>query len=229
MDYRKYIPYSGLVVAILIVVSFFAYKGFFSTSIPVSTSTTTTISLSNGVSVTVGGGGVIKQLPKEPSKKVPSLDRPITFSSSLSAEAQAIMRSKIEEVVAALRKDQTRIDLWLGLGTDRKIVGDYIGAVEAWDYVVAIGSGETRATAYGNLGDLYMNFMKDYGKAEAHYKRAIEFKPTDIDYYRSLYTLYHYLYKVGTGADAAIITQGLKNNPGNPDLLQLQTQLKSGT
>ncbi len=82
--------------------------------------------------------------------------------------------------------------------------------------------------ALGNLGDLYMNFIKDYLKAEQYYIRAIALKPDVISYYADMYRLYHYLYKVGTGADAKILAQGLEANPGNKDLLELQNELKTG-
>ena len=88
------------------------------------------------------------------------------------------------------------------------------------------GSNTVNYIAYGDLGDLYMNFDVNYPKAEANYKAAIAIKPTVIDYYRDLYTLYTSFYKTGTSAAADIVALGLKNNPNNPDLLQLQAQLK---
>ena len=84
----------------------------------------------------------------------------------------------------------------------------------------------TNYIAYGDLGDLYMNFDVNYPKAEANYKAAIAINPHVIDYYRDLYTLYTSFYKVGTGAAANILAQGLKANPNNPDLLQLQSQIE---
>ena len=111
------------------------------------------------------------------------------------------------------------------LRTNRKIGGDYEGARQAWEYVTKAGQEEIRGIAHGNLGDLYMNFLKDYPKAEANYLEAIKINPAFIDYYRTLATLYTHLYKTGTSAAADIIKQGLKANPGNPDLLKLQAAL----
>ena len=77
-----------------------------------------------------------------------------------------------------------------------------------------------------DLADLYTNFITNYPLAETYYKKAVSADPHQIDNYRNLYTLYHYSYKVGTGADLAIVEEGLKNNPGNPDLLNLEAQAK---
>ncbi len=167
--------------------------------------------------VTVGN----KTLP------TPSLTALMIISDTLSPEVQKILRNKEAEVIAQLKATPNRSDLWLDLGIYRKIAMDYKGAEEVWSYIAVAGSVETNYIAYGNLGDLYMNFLKNYPKAESSYKSAIALKPDVIDYYRNLYTLYRYAYKTDTTSASDILTQGLKANPSNPDLLQLQSQLQS--
>ena len=73
-----------------------------------------------------------------------------------------------------------------------------------------------------------MNFDVNYPKAESSYKAAIAIKPTVVDYYKDLATLYTSFYKTNQGLATAIVTQGLKANPGSADLLQLQASLKAG-
>ena len=150
----------------------------------------------------------------------PSLDRPITFTGSpLPPDAQTIVKAQMETIIASLKKDPTQLNMWLQLGIDRKQAGDYEGARQAWAYVSAVAPADEISVA--DLADLFANFIKDYPQAEAYYLKAIAAAPQVIDNYRNLYTLYHYSYKVGTGADVAILKTGLKNNPGNPDLTQM--------
>lgn len=190
-----------------------------SSSLSTSTPSTTSVSGVMGTgSFTVGSADV----------KPPSLDRPIliTASSSLTTENQKILRTIIENIIAQLRKEPTRVDLWIKLGTDRKIGGDYEGAIQAWEYVAQAAPKDISATAHGNLADLYMYFLKDYAKAETRYTQAIALNPYVIEYYRALYYLYRDIYHDKAKAQA-ILNEGLKNNPDNPDLLRYQAELKN--
>jgi len=192
------------------------------TSTGTQTGSTTQVSLGNGVVANIPAGATVTEVNTQVPP--PSLTGSINISSSLPADAQAALRTQEQTLITELKAAPTRTDLWLQLGMDRKIGGDYAGAIAAWNYVAAAGSNAVNYIAYGNLGDLYMNFDVNYPKAEANYKAAIAINPQVIDYYRDLYTLYTSFYKTGTTAAASIIAQGLKANPNNPDLLQLQAQ-----
>jgi hypothetical protein len=183
--------------------------------------TGSTTNLGNGISVTGPGGAKIELVN---GVTPPSLIGPIKISASLSADAQSILRTQEQTLIAQLQKEPTRVDLWLQLGVDRKIGADYQGAIDAWNYVAQAGPTSINYVAYGDLGDVYTTFVKDNAKAEANYKKAIAIKPDVIDYYRSLYYLYRYNDNNPTAA-AATVAQGLKANPNNPDLLQMQQEL----
>lgn len=187
-------------------------------SIATSTATTTI----GGVGGT--GGYTVEQVQIPP----PSIERPISITADLPDNAKAILRDKIQQEQVILRKEPTRVDIWLQLGVNRKIGGDYAGAIEAWDYVAAVAPNDVRAVAYGDLADLYMYFLKEYTKAEANYKQAIALAPNVIEYYRAMFYLYRDIFK-DTAKAQAILTQGLKSNPNNSDLLQLQSKLDTGT
>ena len=178
---------------------------------------TTTV---NGVSGT--GSYTVEPVGAEP----PSLDRPIVITAELSAEAKTVLTRLLTEQIDILGKEPTRVDVWLKYGINRKIAGDYEAAIEAWEYVAQVAPKEVSATAHGNLGDLYMYFLKDYAKAEVRYQQAITLNPNIIEYYRSLFYLYKDVYKDNTKAQATL-TAGLKANPNHPDLLRYQTELKT--
>ncbi len=198
--------------------------GTVSTSTPAST-TNITSDLGNGVSVT--GPGKVELV--DTSVPPPSLTGASSISPSLSADVRTNLEAKEQALITELKKDPTRVDLWLSLGVYRKMAGDYSGAIAAWSYVAAAGPSSINYIAYCNFGDLYMNFQKDYPKAETNLKKAIEINPKVIDYYRSLFTLYRSFYKTNTSAAADIVAQGLRANPNNPDLLALKAQLSGPT
>lgn len=231
MEKNVYVwPAALIALVILAVVGFAIFRhpnaqipsSLVPTSTITSNGTTTTVTSSSGASITAQGGTItITKISP------PSLTDPIIISNSMPQEAQALLRSQEQTLITELKQTPLRADLWLQLGVDRKIGSDYEGAIAAWSYVAAAGPDTINYVAYGNLGDLYMNFQVDYPKAESNYKKAIAIKPTVIDYYRSLFILYSGFYKTNTSAAADIVAQGLKANPNNPDLLQLQAQLNA--
>jgi hypothetical protein len=234
---------AGILIAALLVIGFFFMRPGVEGKPSHNTAPTTTTGIT-GTSTATGtndvnlGNGVIAHLPpgthieqvNTGSTKVqpPSLVGAINISPTLDPQAQTILRQKEETLITELKAAPTRVDLWLQLGVDRKIGSDYQGAADAWNYVAKVGPASLNYIAYGDLGDLYMNFVKDYPKAETNYKAAIAINPKVIDYYRALSGLYVSFYKTGTGAANAIVAEGLKANPNNPDLLQLQASLKAG-
>jgi hypothetical protein len=150
---------------------------------------TTTTDGASGVSVEATGDVTVQA---EPGNNVPppKIDRSETrtaaASSTFSADVQAALKSQINTYVAELIAAPTRVDLWLKFGVVRKIAGDYQGAVEAWTYAAKAGPSPVNYVAYGNLGDLYLNFVHDYAKAENAYKAALALQPENADYQAGL-------------------------------------------
>jgi tetratricopeptide (TPR) repeat protein len=222
----------GIVLAILLAGTFF-FLGPHSASAPgtIATSTgqigsTTTTNLGNGVTV-VANGSVGGEVTVTTSKSItaPSLTKATTFSASLPASQVAQLRADEATTIAALIKNSDQTNYWLQLALDYKIAGDYPGAIAVWTYLTEVTP--TNYVPYADLGDLYQNFDVNYPKAEANYLQAIKLNPQDINTYSNLFTLYRYQYKTNTTAAADIVAQGLKANPNNPDLLQLQQQLQA--
>lgn len=179
-----------------------------------TTNTGTSTTTISGVSGT--GSYVVEPIDIVP----PSLDRPIKIIAPLADDTKAVLLTILTEQTELLRKEPTRVDLWLQLGINRKIAGDYDGAIEAWEYVAQAAPKGVSATAHGNLGDLYMYFIKDYAKADTRFNQAIVLNPNVIDYYRALFYLYRDIYKDTTKTEA-IRALGIKNNPGSTDLQKL--------
>ncbi len=155
----------------------------------------------------------------------PDPTKPLVFSTPMSPDIQKAYQDQFAAVAATLTNDPTNLSAWVSLGTFHKIAGNYREAQKIWEFVVA--TDPKNYIAFNNLGDLYMNFLKDYPKAEKNFRAVVTLDPSYIDTYRNLYTLYRYLYKTNTSAAADILKEGLKNNPNNSDLLQLEAELKA--
>lgn len=182
----------------------------------------TTITIGNAT-ITAPAGTVIKEVPNGP--QAPSLSVVVSYSSDLPADAVATLKLDIASTTAFLKNNPTNGDEWLQLAVYYKIAGDYQAAENVWLYMTQ--AAPSNYVAFGDLGDLYMNFLTNYQKAVTYYKKALALNPKDIDYYNSLYIIYRY--DLGDMASAkAIVSQGLAANPGDPTLTSLQNQLQSG-
>ncbi|MEK7556307.1 MAG: hypothetical protein AAB523_03435 [Patescibacteria group bacterium] len=192
-----------------------------------SETTTTTI---GDIQIEGKGDHTIEVLPATvttPNIPVPDLDRPIVFSSTMSPEAQAILKANIETVVSDLKKDSNQANKWLALGINRKIAGDIEGARLAWEYAAALQP--LNSVPFFNLGDLDHYYLKNFAQAEKNLRQAITNDPSFIQAYRSLFELYALSYTEKAYLADDILLEGLKKNPNNIDLLIPLAEYYKGT
>ncbi|MEK7614285.1 MAG: hypothetical protein AAB428_01290 [Patescibacteria group bacterium] len=168
----------------------------------------------------------VEQVPLKTNIPAPSLERPLSFGENLDPAVRGEIMARIKATIAELKKNLTSFSDWINLGIERKQLGDYEGAAEAWEYVSLIQP--KNAVSFSNLGDLYTNFLKDYPKAEKNMLTVVELNPNSIAGYRNLYGLYGLYYKDKAGETPKILEVGLKNNPENYDLLVLSGQYYKG-
>lgn len=110
------------------------------------------------------------------------------------------------------------VSSWLQLAVLKKIIGDYIGARDIWEYVSVIKPQEE--VSFKNLGDLYWHYLPDYPRSEKNFQTAIKNKPDDTSTYISLSELYRYSYKEKENLALGILNEGLKSNPGDLNLIK---------
>jgi len=186
--------------------------------------TTTVTALSGGGSVKVGGSGAvtvssISEAPKggASSASAPDLRAPLTIITDMSPEAQTLLRSKFTDAQTALAKNPKDFQSLMTLGTLRKMAGDYAGAAADWSYTSSLYPKEP--SPYESLGSLYLDFIKNYPKAENAYMAVIRYRADDLSAYHNLYSLYtDYGYKANTDAAEQILKQGIAANPKAYDL-----------
>ena len=182
---------------------------------------TTTTTASGTVSVTsTGGGYTIKEVSvgrESPALKAPDYNAPIVFpaSSNLTAEQKSAIEAQAAAMRAQLSRNSAEYTPWLVLGGFFKQAEDYTQAEEIWTYVSLRWPDD--GTVLGNLGDLYLTYLKDYPKAEASYLGAIKNDLGQVNAYRNLFTMYSTVYTPRNSAAEYILKEGIKNNPDTLD------------
>ncbi|HEY9584486.1 MAG TPA: hypothetical protein VJI33_02840 [Candidatus Paceibacterota bacterium] len=169
-----------------------------------------------GVSYTGSGNIKIEQIPISGGVPTPpNLERPLNFPVDMTQEVRVIMGKRIADNITKLKSNSLLPNEWLALGTNRKIIADYEGAREAWEYVVKLSP--KYPTAFANLSDLYGYYLKDNVKAEANYLKAIENDPTFPNYYIRASDFYREIVNDLSKAKAILI-RGLATIPDDPNL-----------
>jgi tetratricopeptide (TPR) repeat protein len=107
---------------------------------------------------------------------------------------------------------------WIQIGLLKKVIGDYEGARDAWEYAGLLRP--ENSLSFGNLGELYWRYLPDYPRSERNFKTAIANKPSDVGFYVSLSDLYFYSYKEKAELADDILLQGLAKNPESIDLVR---------
>jgi tetratricopeptide (TPR) repeat protein len=135
---------------------------------------TTAVTLSDGTVVIVPAGATVTELedeePTPTGPQAPDFRKPIVYSASVSVEVRASAEAQRAQNVATLEKNSQDFNAWMNLAVVKKIAGDYRGAEEIWLY--AIKAWPESSIAFGNLADLYQNFLKDPAKAKLYSDQA---------------------------------------------------------
>ena len=149
----------------------------------------------------------------------PSLDRPYKLPASVDKILGARVMKDIESSIISLRSDPDQFGKWLDLALLRKFIEDYDGAEEIWVFMSKEWA--DNPIAFGNLGDLYTFYLKNYPKAEANLKMVIDIDPSDVSAYRNLYMLYTNQYTEKKSEALPTLLVGIKANQKVTDLMVL--------
>lgn len=144
------------------------------------------------------------------------ISRPIKVSAPLSEADRKRAEGKIKEISDLIREDYNYTYPWYDLGSYRRVIGDFEGAAEAWNFVPMIRPDDF--VAYHNLGDLYGFYVKDYPKSEENYLKSIKNNPENVQAYLDLAIIYGSVYKEKASQVESILLRGLEANSGNTGL-----------
>ena len=144
------------------------------------------------------------------------ISEPIIFKTSLPEDSKKLFTQKINEINDLVKQDYNYLNQWLDLGSYRKLMGDYTGAIDAWNFAAVIRPKDY--VIFHNLGDLYGFYLKNYSKAEENFLKSIVLKPANEDAYIQLATIYQYSYKEKSGETEGILLKGISSNLGSATL-----------
>jgi len=152
------------------------------------------------------------------------LNRPIVIPSDMAPKVAKLVTEKIKKLNSELKTDPNSMESLLALGIYRKMIRDYAGAAEAWEYAGKIYP--KSPTPFNNLGDLYAYFLKDKKKAEKNFLKALKNGPNELYIYRNTYEFYRYVMKDDARAKE-ILREALKVKPDAKDFQYLLKNYQS--
>ncbi|HEY4499596.1 MAG TPA: tetratricopeptide repeat protein [Candidatus Paceibacterota bacterium] len=145
------------------------------------------------------------------------INRDILIRVSLSAATEAQAREKIKELSDMIRGNFDYDAPWLDLGSYRRLIGDYDGAREAWEFLAKIRP--QSYVVFHNLGDLYAYQFKNYLKGEEYFLKSIANAPGNIQGYIQLATIYQYYDTSKNDKIEPLLLKGITANPKDANLL----------
>ena len=141
--------------------------------------------------------------------------------------AKKIAVAKIQDLSSQLKKDSDNLENWLVLGVYRKIIGDYEGAREVWEYASAIRP--QNSISFNNLGELYAYYLKDNKKAGRKLRQSDRKRPVGHLHLPQSFDFYRYVAKDPVKA-RAILEKGIAANPStSSDLKNLLENVQPAT
>lgn len=226
----RYATAVGAIVLLVIAVYFVFHKVVGEEGMNATSTATSSAVIDDAALATLSAGGTVKgngyTITATHAKSAiapPDFNKPLAFTTDLTADARAILQAKWQIAIDALKKDPYDPETWIALGALRKIAGDYASAASAWEYASLLSP--KNSISFNNLGDLYMNYLHNYPLAEKSYLTAISNQTTSPSFFASLATMYENFYKKGTGLDEDILIKGIKANPKSIDLQVLLARL----
>jgi tetratricopeptide (TPR) repeat protein len=153
---------------------------------------------------------------------IPSLERPVVFPANFPEEVKEQYNTSLAELKSKITADPNDTTLWLDLAIRYRMVQDYDGAVEIWEYLLSQKPQDP--IVLHNLGEHYFHYGRDYKRAEDYYRRAIEAAPQFSINYTDLFEMYRDVYKQDTSAAEEILKEGIRNI-STIDVVDLQLML----
>lgn len=141
------------------------------------------------------------------ASRQPPLDRKIVYPDDFPQEARAPYEENLSKTKQNIQKNPDNTAAWLDLAVYYRMLRDYEGALEIWEYLVAENPSD--AIAFHNIASHYYYEEKNYPKAEEYYRKAITANPALAINYTDLHEMYRYVYREDSQAAVEIIQEGL--------------------
>lgn len=132
-----------------------------------------------------------------------------------SEEQRNNLYANIKNLGQAVKKDSGYFFGWMQLGLIKKVIGDFAGARDAWEYAGLISPANT--TSFANLGEIYWRYLPDFPRAEKNFRISLKNKPNEFSTYDSLSQLYFFSYKEKKNLAYDVLLEGMTINPYDPN------------
>ena len=147
------------------------------------------------------------------SEALKIISRPILVKIPISDSSRKSALAKLDELIKLIKGKYDYVNAWYDLGAYRIVIGDYDGAIDAYKFVVLLKPGDY--ISYANLGDIYMNYLKNYPLAEENFLKAIKNNSAYFFGYTELATLYENNFNDGKQKAEDLFLLGIKLNAEN--------------
>ncbi|OGY64282.1 MAG: hypothetical protein A3I89_01165 [Candidatus Harrisonbacteria bacterium RIFCSPLOWO2_02_FULL_41_11] len=141
------------------------------------------------------------------------ISRPISVKIQISDNSRKNALAKLDELIKLIRNKYDYVNAWYDLGAYRMVIGDYDGAIEAYQFVPLIKSGDY--IGYVNLGDIYSHYLKNYPLAEENFLKALKNNSAYVSGYVELAVLYENYFESGYQKAEDLLLSGIRFNEGN--------------
>lgn len=138
-------------------------------------------------------------------------------------EQKSQIYSSIKTYAEKVKQRPEILEDWLQIGILKKIIGDFEGARDSWEYAGVVSP--LNYVSFANLGELYWRYLHEYPKSEKNFLISIKHKPDDTQTYISLSGLYFYSYKEKENLADDVLFDGLKANPEDTNLMKALASL----
>lgn len=209
-----------LVLSIAIIAAGYTYQNHREAAVAMSATGTSTAQfsvLAPGQEQQTVSNTIVPPIAAEAIFTKPKYPTKLSFKGTFSAAEKAAIQKSYDKSVAALVKDPMDFNAWIDVGTLNMMSGNYALAETVWQFTAK--QWPTNYVSHNNLGDLYMNYLRDYTKADAEFLAAIKNKRNDSNPYKNLFTLYSETsYKPTNTAAEDILKQGIAAVPNSVDM-----------
>src|SRR3989344_9416484 len=141
------------------------------------------------------------------------VSRPVSVKIQISDSSRKNTLAKLDELIKLIKDNYDYVNAWYDLGAYRMVIGDYDGAIEAYQFVPLIKSGDY--IGYVNLGDIYSHYLKNYPLAEENFLKALKNNSAYVSGYVELAVLYENYFESGYQKAEDLLLSGIRFNEGN--------------
>lgn len=126
-----------------------------------------------------------------PTIPVPDLTNKPVFGPFAVSPGKENGALKIAELQGKLRQDSSNFENWIELGLTFSAVGDHKAAIPAYTYAAALRP--KSSLPHANVAYVYGWHLKEFAKAEAEYKKALEINPGEWYINQQLFDFYRFV------------------------------------